>query len=70
MGGGKIKRTKGTGRRSSKIGAKTDFATTFSMAEEVNASLAGDNRACSNRRSRKDKCSSGEGTRTGDRGFS
>ena len=33
------------------------------MAEETIASSAGDNRACSDRRSREDKCSSGKGSR-------
>jgi len=43
-------------------------ATTLSMAKEANLSLAGDNRACSNGRSGKDKCGSSERTRTGDGG--
>jgi len=41
---------------------------TPSVAKEANTSLAGDNRACSNRRSRMNKCgnSKGTGTRDGD----
>jgi len=56
------------GRRSFKTEAKTNFATTFSVEKEVNAFSAGNNRACSDGRGRKDKCSSGERTRTGDGG--
>jgi len=44
-----------------------DIAMTFSVAEKANTSLAGNNRACSNRRSRKDECGS-KRTRTGDKG--
>jgi len=40
-------RKEGIGR-SSKVGAKTEFAMTFSMAEETTIASAGDNRACSN----------------------
>jgi len=36
---------------------------TISVAKEANAFLAGDNRACSNGRSREDKCGSGEGSK-------
>ena len=36
----------------------TDIATTPSMAEETTTSSAGDNRACSDRRSGKNECSS------------
>ena len=36
---------------------------TPSVAEKVAASSAGNNRACSDRRSREDKCGSGEGSR-------
>ena len=39
-------------RRNSEAGAKTDTAMTPRMAEEANTSSAGDNRACSNGRSR------------------
>jgi len=38
------------------------------MAEEANTSSAGNNRACSNGRSGKDKCSGVKRTRTGDGG--
>jgi len=49
---------KRTGRNSSKTtGAETNDTTTLSVAEEVENTSAGDNRACSNRESRKDKCS-------------
>ena len=41
--------------RCSKVGAETDNAMTLSVAEKTNAFLAGDNRACSDRRSRMDK---------------
>ena len=37
----------------------TDIAMTISVAEEANALLAGNNRACSNGRDREDKCSGG-----------
>jgi len=50
-------------------GAVTDMATTLSMAEETSAFSAGNNRACFNRRSRENKCSSSERIRTRDRGF-
>jgi len=45
-GGREIARKERTGRRGSKAGAKTELATTLSVAKEANA-LAGDNRACS-----------------------
>ena len=40
---------------------------TFSMAKEANTFSASDNRACSNRRSRENKCGNGEkaGTKGG-----
>jgi len=41
---------------------------TISVAEEVNVFSAGDNRACSNEKGGKNKCSSIEGVRTGDGG--
>ena len=65
-GGGKTERVKGIERRSSKTKAKTNFAMTFSVAEEANTFSAGDNRACSNGRGRKDKYSGSKGTRIGD----
>ena len=49
-------------------GAATEYAMTISVAKEANVSPAGDNRAYSNGGSRKDKCSSGERARLGDRG--
>jgi len=58
---------KGTRKRSSKTGAKTNFATIFSVAEEANTFSAEDNRACSNRRGRKDKYGDSKGTRIGNR---
>jgi len=36
----------------------TNIAMTISVAEEASAPLAGNNRACSDRRDREDKCSS------------
>ena len=62
------KREERIGRRSSKTGAKADIAMTISVAEEANTPSAGDNRACSNGRYEKDKCSSGERTETRDGG--
>ena len=50
-GGREIVRKERTERRGSKAGAKTEPATTFSVAEEANIASAGDNRACSNGRS-------------------
>ena len=41
---------------------------TLSMAEEAATSSAGDNRACSDRRGKKDKCSGSKGVRIGNRG--
>ena len=41
---------------------------TISVAEEANSSSAGDNRAYSDRRNQKDKCSSSKGARVGDGG--
>ena len=61
-------REEGTGRRGSKTGAETNIATTLSVAEETTVSSAGDNRACSDGGSGKDKCSGGEGS--GARGWS
>ena len=52
-------------RRSSKIGAKTDTAITISVVEEATTSSAGDNRACSDRRSKKDKYSGNKRIRIG-----
>ena len=43
----KNEREKETRKRSSKVGAETEFTTTISVAEEANAPSAGNNRACS-----------------------
>jgi len=39
---------------------------TISVAEEANTSLAGNKKACPNRRSGEDECGNGKETRTGD----
>jgi len=52
-----IVRKEGNGGRSSKTEAKTKYAMTISVAEEASTPSAGNNRACSNGRSREDKCS-------------
>jgi len=44
----------------------TEFATTFSIAEEISAFLAGDNGACSDERSGENECSSSKRIGTGD----
>jgi len=54
------------GPGSSETGAKTDTATTISVAEEATISSADDNRACSDGRGGEDEYGSGEGTGTGD----
>jgi len=66
--GRKTEGKEGTRRGSSKAGAKTDFAMTFSVAEEANAFSAGNNRVCSNRRGRKDECSGSKRVRTRNKG--
>ena len=66
----KTEEKKGTNRESSYTGAVTDIAMTLSVAEEANASSAGNNRACSNRRGRINECSSSEGTGTRNRSAS
>ena len=48
------------------MGAKTDIAMTISVAEEATTSLAGDNKACSDGRGRKNKCGSSEVVGIGD----
>jgi len=58
-------REEGTGRRGSKTGAKTESAMTLGVAEKATIASAGDNRACSNRRGRKDGYNSCEGTGAG-----
>ena len=50
-------RKKRTGRRGSKTRAKTEPAMTFSVAEEATIASVGDNRACSDGRSRKNEYS-------------
>jgi len=68
MRGNEIEEKKGTERRSSEVGAKTDIAMTPSVAKETNTFSAGNNRACSYRRSRKNECGNGEGIGIGGRG--
>jgi len=48
-----------------KTGTETDPATTFGMAEEATFASAGNNRACSNGRGRKDECGGCQGTGAG-----
>jgi len=64
MKGEETEEEEGTERRSSKVGAKTDTAMTPSVVKEANTSEAGDNRACSDGRSRKNKYGNSERTRT------
>ena len=59
----KVKREEGDNGRCSEAGAETDNTTTLSVAKKANAFLAGNNRACSDGRSRTDKYSSSEGSR-------
>ena len=47
----KVEREEETRGRNSKARAKTDIAMIISVAEEVNAPSAGDNKVCSNGRS-------------------
>ena len=65
-GGRKIEE-EGSGRNT-EAGATTKPATTFDVAEEAAIASAGDNRACSDGGSGKDKCSGHEGV--GSRGSS
>ena len=51
-------------RRGNPEAGETESVTTISVAEEVTIVSAGDNRACSNGRNRKDECGGSEGTRT------
>ena len=51
-------------------GSETDMAMTPSMAEKANIFLAGDNKVCSDRGSRMNECSNGEGIKTRNRGTS
>ena len=48
----------------------TNNAMTISVAEKASTFPAGDNKACSNGRSRKDECNGSEGVRTRDGGSS
>jgi len=59
-----LEEEEGTRGRSSETGAKTEFAMTLSMAEEANVFSAGNNRACSDRRSRENEYSGSKGVRT------
>ena len=61
---GKIKREKGDGQRT-EAETKDDIATILSVAEEANAFSAGNNGACSDGRSREDKCSGSQRCRAG-----
>jgi len=70
MKGGKIEGKEGTKGKSSEAGTATDIAMTISVAEEANTFSAGANKACSDGRSRKDKCSDDEETRTEGKGAS
>ena len=63
-------RKEGTERRGSETGVETELATTPSVAEETTIASAGNNRACSDRRDREDKYSSGERIRARDRSSS
>ena len=58
IGRGKDKREEGDRGRDAEVGIEDNNAITLSMAEEANAFSAGNNRACSDERSREDKCSS------------
>jgi len=64
---GKIEGKKETRRRSSETGAMTVNAMTLSVVEKVTTFSAGNNRACSDRRSGENKCNGVEraGTRDG-----
>ena len=66
----KIEGKKETRRRSSEIGAMTVNAMTLSVVEKVTTFSAGDNRACSNRRSGENECGGVERARTRDGGSS
>jgi len=60
--GGREVEEKGSRRR--KARTMTKPATTIGVAEEAAIASAGDNRACSNGRGRKDEYGSGKGIRT------
>jgi len=53
----------GSSRRETKA-RETEPAMTIGVAEEATIASAGNNRACSDRRSREDKCGGSEGNRT------
>ena len=55
----------GDRRRNTEAG-ETEPATTIDVAEEATIASAGDNRACSDGRSREDKCGGYKGTGGGD----
>ena len=69
-GEGKVKKEEGDNGRCSEAGAKTNNATILDMAEKANAFSVGNNRACSDGRSRMNECSSGEGSRARSRDLS
>jgi len=54
----------GSSRRGTKT-RETKPAMTFGVAEKATIATAGNNRACSDGRSREDKCGGSEGDRTG-----
>ena len=56
----KIVRKERVRRRSSKTGAKIEFAMTISVVEEATAFSSGNNRACSNGGNREDECGGNE----------
>ena len=60
MRGEETKGEEGTERRNSKAEAKTDMAMTPSVVEEANTFSASDNKTCSNRRSKENKCGNSE----------
>jgi len=70
MRGEEVEGQEKTRRRSSKTGTETDIAMISSVAEEVNAFSASNNKACSDEGSRTNEHSNGEETRIGDRNTS
>jgi len=56
--------TEEEGDRRRKAGTMTKPATTIGVAEKATIASAGDNRACSDGRNRKDECGGCEGCRT------
>ena len=61
--GGRKVEEEGSWRR--KTRTETDLATTIGVAEEATIASAGDNRACSDRRGRKNECGGDEETGIG-----